>query len=278
MERKYILASVAIFIVLIGILVVSKISMGVDVKLVKLKDFKSTSVENSYTLIYLGNVDENRVKEMKKYNKDYLITPYYNDDNLEDVSQFVSQYTDSFSEEQLELEDLNKYLIFLKDKLVGVVDGDLNDEQMREQLDKYLHNIIPQSERYYRVLSTADEFKKKVNSKEYTITVFGAESCSYCNLYLPVFNKIAKKYNLDIFYFDADNYDKNEYNKVLETDLAIPAECTLDDKDTTIKGAFPKPMTIISKSGKEVGCIRGYVTEDVVVEKLKEFGIIKKTK
>ena len=278
MERKYILASVAIFIVLIGILVVSKISMGVDVKLVKLKDFKSTSVENSYTLIYLGNVDENRVKEMKKYNKDYLITPYYNDDNLEDVSQFVSQYTDSFSEEQLELEDLNKYLIFLKDKLVGVVDGDLNDEQMREQLDKYLHNIIPQSERYYRVLSTADEVKKKVNSKEYTITVFGAESCSYCNLYLPVFNKIAKKYNLDIFYFDADNYDKNEYNKVLETDLAIPAECTLDDKDTTIKGAFPKPMTIISKSGKEVGCIRGYVTEDVVVEKLKEFGIIKKTK
>ena len=278
MERKYILASVVIFIVLIGILVVSKISTGVDVKLVKLKDFKSTSVENSYTLIYLGNVDENRVKEMKKYNKDYLITPYYNDDNLEDVSQFVSQYTDSFSEEQLELEDLNKYLIFLKDKLVAVVDGDLNDEQMREQLDKYLHNIIPQSERYYRVLSTADEFKKKVNSKEYTITVFGAESCSYCNLYLPVFNKIAKKYNLDIFYFDADNYDKNEYNKVLETELAIPAECTLDDKDTTIKGAFPKPMTIISKSGKEVGCIRGYVTEDVVVEKLKEFGIIKKTK
>ena len=278
MERKYILASVAIFIVLIGILVVSKISTGVDVKLVKLKDFKSTSVENSYTLIYLGNVDENRVKEMKKYNKDYLITPYYNDDNLEDVSQFVSKYTDSFSEEQLELEDLNKYLIFLKDKLVAVVDGDLNDEQMREQLDKYLHNIIPQSERYYRVLSTADEFKKKVNSKEYTITVFGAESCSYCNLYLPVFNKIAKKYNLDIFYFDADNYDKNEYNKVLETDLGIPAECTLEDKDTTIKGAFPKPMTIISKSGKEVGCIRGYVTEDVVVEKLKEFGIIKKTK
>ena len=51
-----------------------------------------------------------------------------------------------------------------------------------------------------------------------------------------------------------------------------------NDKDTTIKGAFPKPMTIISKSGKEVGCIRGYVTEDVVVEKLKEFGIIKKTK
>lgn len=278
MERKYILASIAIFIVLIGILVVSKMSKGVDVNLVKLSNFKSTAVENSYTLIYLGNVDENRAKEMKKYNKDYLISPYYNDDKLEDVAQFVSQYNDSFSEEQLELEELDKYLIFLKDKLVAVVDGDLNDEQMREQLDKYLHNIIPQSERYFRVLSTADEYKKKVNSKEYTITVFGAESCSYCNLYLPVFNKVAKKYNLDIFYFDADNYDKTEYNKVLETDLAIPAECTLDDKDTTIKGAFPKPMTIISKSGKEVGCIRGYVTEDVVVEKLKEFGIIKKTK
>ena len=75
----------------------------------------------------------------------------------------------------------------------------------------------------------------------------------------------------NILLFDLDG-------TLLETDLAIPAECTLDDKDTTIKGAFPKPMTIISKSGKEVGCIRGYVTEDVVVEKLKEFGIIKKTK
>ena len=38
MERKYILASVVIFIVLIGILVVCKTSTGVDVKLVKLKD------------------------------------------------------------------------------------------------------------------------------------------------------------------------------------------------------------------------------------------------
>ena len=34
-------------------------------------------------------------------------------------------------------------------------------------------------------------------------------------------------------------------------------------------------MTIITKSGKMVGCIKGYVVEDVVISKLKELKVIK---
>ena len=63
--------------------------------------------------------------------------------------------------------------------------------------------------------------------------------------------------------------------KIKELDFTIPAECTLTGKEAKFSGSFPKPMTIITKNGKLVDCIRGYVTEDTVVEKLKEYKIIK---
>ena len=127
----------------------------------------------------------------------------------------------------------------------------------------------------YKTLSTASEYIKKVNSNELTVAIFGYESCSYCNLYKPIFNKVAKDYDLDIYYFDTEKYDQDEYNEILELDLTIPASCTVDGIETSLKNGFPKPMTLITKKGKLVGCIKGYVSEDYLVGKLKEYKVLK---
>ena len=127
----------------------------------------------------------------------------------------------------------------------------------------------------YKTLSTADEYIKKVNGKDLTVAVFGYDECSFCNLYKPVFNKVAKEQKLDIYYFDSRKYDQTEYNAIMKLDLTIPAECTMDGKETTMLEGFPKPMTLITQKGKLVGCIKGYVNESTLISKLKEYKVLK---
>jgi hypothetical protein len=41
-----------------------------------------------------------------------------------------------------------------------------------------------------------------------------------------------------------------------------------------MKAGFPKPMTIITKKGKFVDCIRGYVNKEEVISVLEDYKII----
>ena len=89
---------------------------------------------------------------------------------------------------------------------------------------------------------------------------------------------MAKKYNLSIYYFDRDTYDEGEYQKVMDLDYTIPGTCTQSGEETTLGSKFDKPLTVITKKGSLVGCIKGYVTEDVLVDKLVETKVIKGAK
>ena len=48
------------------------------------------------------------------------------------------------------------------------------------------------------------------------MAVFGRNTCFYCNKFKPVYNAVAEKYDLDIYYFDSDNYDSKEYSKIIK--------------------------------------------------------------
>lgn len=222
---------------------------------------------DNYVMVYFGDENENITKLLKKYKKEYVIKSYYAPTDLKKLNSYLEQY-------KVKAVRNDVFALFIDGEFTSIINT-RKDEKIRELIRKYLYGEIPESERNYKVLTTAEEYIKKVNSKDYTIAVFGSESCSYCTLYLPVINNIAGDYNLDIYYFDSDNYNQDEYEEILDLDLEIPGECTLDGHDTSFVMGFPKPMTIITKSGKLVGCIRGYVVEDVVIDKLKEFKLIK---
>ena len=70
--------------------------------------------------------------------------------------------------------------------------------------------------------------------------------------------------------------DKNDLEKV--NTLTIPKECTTTGEDTTLAEGYPKPLTLITKKGKLVGCIKGYVSEDKLVSKLKEYKVLESGK
>ena len=167
------------------------------------------------------------------------------------------------------------FIVYSDKKVIGSFDGTLNETETNEMFRYIYYNEIPTKMIKYKTLSTADEYIKKFNSNELTVAVFGYDECSYCNLYKPVFNKVAGDKKIDIYYFDSNKYDEKEYDKLMKLDIPIPAECTTDGKATTTLEGFPKPMTLVTKKGKLVGCVLGYVTEENLIKKLTEFKVLK---
>lgn len=269
MEKKLWLISALVIVVLFGGFIIYKSTTRLT-RYLPLDKLKTEVKANSYSFVHIGEIN-NKDKETlaKSLAKKYHMNLYYVDNNYDQIKEILKGYPElsTFKE--------NDYILYLKDKPVTLISDEYDETGIRIYLDKYILGIIPDSERYYKSLSTAAEYIKKFNSKEYTIAVFGAESCSYCGLYLPVINNVAKEHKLDIYYFDLDNYKEEEYKKIQELDITIPAECTVTNKDTKISEAYPKPMTLITRKGKLEGCIRGYVTEEVVIQKLKDLKIIK---
>ena len=56
----------------------------------------------------------------------------------------------------------------------------------------------------------------------------------------------------------------------MDLDLTIPGECVTNGVETTFKKGFAKPMTIVTKNGKLIGCIKGYYDKETYISKLKE--------
>lgn len=251
---------------LIGILYLVRYNAN-KIDTIDIDDISEVVKKDNYVMLYFGEESDDISKLLRDYKKEYVIKSYYVPTNLKGLNDYLSQY-------DVKAVRNDVFVLFYDGEFTALINT-RKDQKIREMIRKYLYGEIPESERNYKVLSTADEYIKKVNSKDYTIAVFGSTSCSYCTLYLPVINKIAGDRELDIYYFDADTYNVDEYEKVLDLDFTIPGECTTDGNETSLSRSFPKPMTIITKSGKMVGCIKGYVVEDVVISKLKELKVIK---
>ena len=224
--------------------------------------------ENDYSMVYFGDESEALNEALKLYKKDYLIKSYYATSDVTKVKEYLSQYNST-----LNIEDNNIFAVYVEGEFEGVIDTE-DPTEFIELIRKYLYGEIPTNERKFKVLSTSEEYKKKVNSNNYTVAVFGEKSCSYCNLYLPVINEIAGEYELDIYYFDKTTYDAVEYDEIMDLNFEIPAKCTTTGESTTMKAAFPKPMTIITRKGKFVDCIKGYVNKDDVLTVLEQYDIV----
>ena len=105
--------------------------------------------------------------------------------------------------------------------------------------------------------------------------VFGRNTCYYCNIFKPVYNEVAAENKLDIYYYDSDSFNSDEYSKILNSGINIPAECTSSKEETPLSSGFGTPLTLYFKNGKVVGCISGYVNKEKLETKLKSVGMMK---
>ena len=267
------LLGIGIALILIVPIIVSSINNR-KVETTDITGFEKALNTSNFTLVYSGTTDKD---EYLPY-KDILINlrkEFKIDVLTVDLSKLSSEQRNKLVEYNDEFLNQNVFAIIKNVEVVYASSNKLNEEDLEVQINKYLNNIIPDDEVYYKTVSTYKEYMALVNSKKITMAIFGRNSCSWCNKYKPVYNEVAFKYNLDIYYFDSDSYNKTEYNKIMNSGLMIPAECNSKGKDIKLSDGFGTPLTLFTKEGKTVACIGGYVDKDALVTKLKSVGLIK---
>ena len=175
------LITFAIIIILLIVLLISKKSFSVmDIDKTKILSDINTS---GASILYTKDMSSGIKNKMKKYYKKYRLKAYSANMNLEEINNLLKDYSLSVDMDTV-------FILFMNGEPVDVVSAS-DDNKVVEIIEKHLYNIIPESERAYKVLPNSSQFLKKVNSKDYTVAVFGMKDCTYCDLYLLVVNKIA---------------------------------------------------------------------------------------
>ena len=262
--KKFVIFMLSLFVFFIILLIYNEYAKY-GIKEVTSSNIKDTISKNDYVFINYGKPTENLKKFAKKFKKNYRVNTYYTYLNKEQLSEILSIVLDN-----------NLQILFVDGKFKATTKDLKTYNEYKSFFDENIYNKIPTSKKFYKVASTAQDYIDLVNSKNYTVAVIGYEGCSYCNLYLPVFNKVAEENDLDIYYFDSDNYDPSEFQKVINLNFTIPAKCNTKGEVKTMKDGFAKPMTLITKNGKLVDCIKGYVKESELVDTLSKYKLIKK--
>ena len=240
------------------------------------KNIKSENLEKylsdvDYSIVYLGEIDDAKKDLLKTAIDDTRIQVNTSSfESLEVLNSYLAKY-------KLEAETLDSYLIMTNGSVDAVINSNVEDWRFKELIRWYFFNEIPASEIAYKVPESASEYKQIINRNKYTVTVFGYAGCTHCNLYMPHVNNLANKYGIDIYYFDRDK-DINLWEDVVDLNLEIPAKCVTNGVATTTSGYFAKPMTLITKKGKTVDCIKGNVKEEELESMLLKYKIIKEKK
>ena len=258
-----------IFIIIVAILVGFAFIIKSTKQIYKSINLEEISnVENG--LIYVGKINDNVTSIFKNYYETYSIKPYNIDETKMSALSALIKKND--------LEEINEesgYLLIHDSKIVWVSGEEVDDTKLNNAVLVYFYNKIPDDEVAYKVPASGDEMVKLIKRKDkFTVLVIGKQDCNYCQMYLPVFNKVAKDSNLDIYYIDSTTYNKSEYKKITDLELEIPAYCTTNNIKTSTAGSFSKPMTFIIKDGKTVSCALGYKSEDNLKNLLFSYGVI----
>ena len=105
-----------------------------------------------------------------------------------------------------------------------------------------------------------DEVINKINNKESFVLLLSQTSCDHCKAFKPRLAKVAKEYELVVYYLETDLLDKETYNDL--------------KKHFSFTGT---PTTVFVKDGEEKTAatrINGEVSVDKIISKFKSNGFI----
>lgn len=257
-----------IIVILMLPIVISYInSKKVNVKTID--EFKSLVPKSTMDLFYFGDLESDNYSNVKE-----MLLDIRSENNIDVYSVDSKENTEYLVSISSEFENGSAFVVAKEGEIFKVFNKDTSKEEISKKISNYINNIVPESDIAYKTVSTFKEYMTLVNSKKITMAVFGRNSCSWCNKFKPVYNEVAQEYNIDIYYFDSDSFNSNEYSKILNSGLTIPEKCTKTQKDELLSSGFGTPLTLFTSNGKSIGCIGGYVNKTVLISELKEIGLV----
>lgn len=267
---------VAVIIIMI-IPIISDIAASNALKKITASDFdKFVSDTSNYKLgvLYIGEDNKDIKKAINKTVNEYKD----NSANIKTSASFIDIKSLSETEASKIIGTTNvktAYIFAVNGEVVKVVPNGLTNAKFSSYVKEFTSGGIDQELRFYKTIDKAEDYQKLVKDKKaITMAVFGKDSCSWCNLFKPVYNTVAEEYNLDIYYFDSDSYNKDEYAKIMNMGLTLPATCN-NGTEKKLSDGFGTPLTIFTKNGKVVDCISsGYMNKSALITKLKTVGLI----
>lgn len=105
------------------------------------------------------------------------------------------------------------------------------------------------------------EWQTAIKEDTLIVTTLAQTTCSWCEKFKPVAQTVAKKYGVDIVWLNVNTLSQEDYTKLTGTFKEL--------------SEFGTPHTIITKNGKLVDQISGYVEESDFVSALQKNGVIK---
>ena len=261
-KNKGLIIFIAVLIILFVPIIIEYISKQ-TIEVISSKSLSEKIEEKESFILYVGDIDKSVVNKLidVRDNKD--------SNTLFDYSVYGIKETNVGKELKNK-----KVIVFIEGDIQKSYD-EYDNKAIMSDVNKYYNGIINDEEKSYKVAENYNTYKKIVNSDVVTMAVFGRNSCGWCNKFKPVYNAVAEKYNVDIYYFDSDNYNSSDYTKIVNMNLIVPAKCSSAGKEFKLSEGFGTPLTIFTKNGSVVDCISGYKDRTSLVDILKKNEIIR---
>lgn len=278
-----IIAGIVVVIMIIPMILDSIANSSLStIKFDKLNTTVSATSNYDFALVYIAPSDDGDIKDKKAEVKD-IVSKYKSVSTGKTLSAYYLDSTELSSGERDEIfaGDSNEdtaYMFIVNGEVTKVVEGNLNNHEITNMVELYSANAEQISEDliHYNVPEDSKEFNKLVKDKtKVNMFVFGRDSCFYCNQFKIVYNTVIEENDLDsIYYLDSDVYDSEEYSKIMDSGLKIPAKCSSTGAEVNLQPGFGTPLTLFTKNGKVIDCINGYTNKANLVTQLKTVGIL----
>ena len=279
--NKWIKRGITLLVVILLLIPIFKeMKQNSGFKTIKYNNF-SDVVKNTkaykFALVYVAPGTKENLKEDKESIKSVL-DKYKKDEEDLKVYFIDADNIDSKAISDLHIDEVSgeAYIFISNEEVIKYVSGKLDKKKLELLVKEYSANGIDEELKAYKVADDAKSFEKTIDKKSITMAVFGRDNCYYCKQFLPVVNTVAEENELNkVYYFDSNNYDEKEYNKIMDMGLKIPAACSSTEKDTKLEPGFGTPLTLFIKNGKAFDCINGYVNKQALITKLETVGMLK---
>lgn len=277
---------VLVVILIMAIPIITDIINSKVLSTITYDKFESTVTNTSnygFGLIYVAPASDENIKDKKTEIKE--LTSKYDSSATEAMSVYYmdsdglsnSQISEIFGEDSTAK---TGYVFLVNGEKLKVVEGSLSESKLTDLIDFYSVQDpanIPDDIKNFKIPEDSKEFTTLAKKKnDVTMFVFGRDSCFYCNQFKLVYNTVIEEYDIEdgIYYIDSDTYDKDEYEKIMDSGLTIPAKCNSAGEDVELQSGFGTPLTLFTKNGKVIDCINGYTNKSSLIAQLKTVGIL----